>query len=191
MGMNYPKSYLLTESERKARDAYDELVNLECQVHPDSTLAKDFKDAALFSELEHSFISLAVYLHRRHSEDNKQLKEDLKYFRLAFDKSLQAMKDRTGAEILDYAQVAYAVWSAFVQTKHLSSIPPENMKTPDSVDPVLKEAMADYVRPSAIGIDKSFFESAVVPKLRSFGLWQKVNFDEDKPLTYIVDELTR
>lgn len=187
----YPKSYLLTETERKARDAYAGLVDLELQVHPGSTLAKDFKDAALFSELECSYISLSVYLHRRHSEDNKQLKEDLKYFRLAFDKSLQAKKDRTGAEILDYAQVAYAVWSAFVQAKHMASVPPANMKKPDAVDPVLKEAMADYVRPSAIGIDKTFFDSAVVPKLRSFGLRRKVDFDEDKPLSYIVDELTR
>ncbi|VVB81862.1 Uncharacterised protein [uncultured archaeon] len=189
--MLYPKSYLLTDAERKARDAYAELVNSELQIHPNSYLSKDFTNPALLAELEHSFISLSVYLHYRHFEDCRKIKEDIKYFRSAFDNSLQAMKDKSGAEILDYAQAAYAVWSAFVQAKHMASIPPENTDQPHAVDPALKEAMAEYVRPSGIGVNKVFFDSSIVPKLISFGFRKKVDFVEDKPLSDIVEELTR
>lgn len=187
--MNYPKSYLLTETERKARDAYAGLVNLELQLHPDSALPNDFTDSALLAELEHSYISLAVYLHRRHSEDCGQIKENIRYFRSAFDESLQAMKDKTGAEILDYAQVAYAVWSAFVHDREHAFAPDEKYVRGLTGERI-REQIADLISPKNIGVDKEIFESSVKQDIQN-RLHRRINvdFNEKESLASLVAQL--
>jgi len=180
--------YCFTDVERKVRSACLELGQRESDVLNDSSLSKSVLSRSLYAEFQKSFVSLAVYLHYRHGADESKLKRDIRFFRRNFDDSLQSLKEKTGEEIVNYALVAYAVWSAFVHDREHAFAPDEKYAC-GLTDERIREQIADMISPKNIGLDQEGFASIRHDIQKRLHRRINVVFNENESLACLVDKL--
>lgn len=176
--------------EGKAKDALEAEALWDAKCLEDFSSINAIQNSAFLNEFD-SYVALAVYTRFRRKTDDPETLNDVKIFYKNFRKAIAEKEFLSGEGILRFARNAYVVWSVFVQHRHLASVPSEDGKQQDTVDPAIKEGMAEYVRPSGVGVNQLLFDSSIVPKLRKFGFREKIDFDEDKSLVYIVEALTK